>query len=152
MLALEDVRYQGEAIAIVAADHPETARAAVRRIGVDWDVLEPLTDPERALDPSTPKLHPSGNVLRHVHIEHGDPAAAGEVVVRGEYAVGMQDQAFLGPESGLAVPAEDGGVDLYIATQWLHVDRDQLAASLDLDPEQVRLCLLYTSPSPRDRS
>jgi CO/xanthine dehydrogenase Mo-binding subunit len=53
----------------------------------------------------------------------------------------MQDQAFLGPESGLAVPSEDGGVDLYIATQWLHVDRDQLAASLDLEPERVRLVL-----------
>ena len=141
VLAWEDVRYQGEAIALVAADHPETARAAAQRIGVDWEALEPLTDPERALDPSVPKLHPSGNVLRHVHVEHGDPAAAGEVVVSGEYAVGMQDQAFLGPESGLAVPAEDGGVDLYIATQWLHVDRDQLAASLDLEPEQVRLVL-----------
>ncbi len=53
----------------------------------------------------------------------------------------MQDQAFLGPESGLAVPDGEGGVDLYIATQWLHVDRDQLAASLDLPPEQVRLTL-----------
>ena len=53
----------------------------------------------------------------------------------------MQDQAFLGPESGLAVPAEDGGVDLYVATQWLHVDRDQIAASLALPPEKVRLTL-----------
>ena len=44
----------------------------------------------------------------------------------------MQDQAFLGPESGLAVPDGDGGVDLHIATQWLHVDRDQVAASLGL--------------------
>ena len=44
-------------------------------------------------------------------------------MVTGEYEVGMQDQAFLGPESGLAVPAEDGGVDLYVATQWLHVDQ-----------------------------
>jgi CO/xanthine dehydrogenase Mo-binding subunit len=141
VLAWEDVRYQGEAVAIVAADHPETARAAARRIAVDWEVLEPLTDPEVALDPGSPPLHPSGNLLRHVHIEHGDPAAAGDVVVTGEYEVGMQDQAFLGPESGLAVPAEDGGVDLYIATQWLHVDRDQLAASLDLEPERVRLVL-----------
>jgi xanthine dehydrogenase D subunit len=141
VLAWEDVRYQGEAIAIVAADHPETARAAARKIEVDWEVLEPLTDPERALDPSAAPLHPSGNLLRHVHIEHGDPAAEGDVVVTGEYEVGMQDQAFLGPESGLAVPAEDGGVDLYIATQWLHVDRDQLAASLDLEPERVRLVL-----------
>ena len=53
----------------------------------------------------------------------------------------MQDQAFLGPESGLAVPDGEGGVDLYIATQWLHVDRDQLALSLDLPPEKVRLTM-----------
>ena len=141
VLAWEDVRYQGEAVAIVAADHPETARAAAKKIEVDYEVLEPLTDPERALDPAAPPLHPSGNLLRHVPIRHGDPDAAGDVVVTGEYEVGMQDQAFLGPESGLAVPAEDGGVDLFIATQWLHVDRDQLAASLDLPPEKVRLVL-----------
>jgi xanthine dehydrogenase D subunit len=53
----------------------------------------------------------------------------------------MQDQAFLGPESGLAVPDGEGGVDLYVSTQWLHVDRDQLAASLDLSPERVRVTL-----------
>src|SRR5215218_6509380 len=102
VLAFEDVRYQGEPIALVAADHPETARAAAKRIAVDFEVLEPLTDPERALDPSVPPLHPSGNLLRHVPIRHGDPDAAGDVVVTGEYQVGMQDQAFLGPESGLA--------------------------------------------------
>ena len=53
----------------------------------------------------------------------------------------MQDQAFLGPESGLAVPAEDGGVDLFVATQWLHVDREQIAPSLGLPPDKVRLTL-----------
>src|SRR5918992_380254 len=141
VLAWEDVRYQGEPVALVAADHPETARAAAKKIEVDYEVLEPLTDPERALDPSVPPLHPSGNLLRHVPIRHGDPDAEGEVVVTGEYEVGMQDQAFLGPESGLAVPGEDGGVDLFIATQWLHVDRDQLAASLDLEPDKVRVTL-----------
>ena len=53
----------------------------------------------------------------------------------------MQDQAFLGPESGLAVPAEDGGVDLYVATQWLHVDQQQIAARWRLPPDKVRLTL-----------
>src|SRR5260221_7700503 len=53
----------------------------------------------------------------------------------------MQDQAPLGPESGLAIPAEDGGVELSVATQALHTDRDQIAASLDLLPEKVRLTL-----------
>ena len=55
--------------------------------------------------------------------------------------MGMQDQAFLGPESALAVPAEDGGIDLHLATQWLHVDQGQVAASLGLPVELVRLHL-----------
>jgi OHCU decarboxylase len=141
VLARQHVRYQGEPIAIAAADHPETARRAIDAIEVEYDVLEPLTDPERAMAAHAPQLHLSGNVLRHVRIVHGDPDADADVVVTGEYEVGMQDQAFLGPESGLAVPDGEGGVDLYIATQWLHVDRDQLALSLGLPPDKVRLTL-----------
>src|SRR3954468_6660195 len=66
VLAFGEVRYQGEPVAIVAADHPETARRAAEPIRVDYEVLEPLVDPQRALDPETPPLHPSGNVLRRV--------------------------------------------------------------------------------------
>src|SRR3989442_1578222 len=51
------------------------------------------------------------------------------------------DQAPLGPESGLAIPDGEGGVDLYIATQWLHVDRDQLAGCLGLPVEKIRLTM-----------
>jgi xanthine dehydrogenase D subunit len=142
VLAWEKIRYEGEPIALVAADHPETARRAIEKIEVDYEVLEPVTDPEAAMSEDAPRLHPSGNVLRHVRVKHGDPElAVADIVVEGEYEVGMQDQAFLGPESGLAVPDGQGGVDLYISTQWLHVDRDQLAASLDLPPERVRLTL-----------
>ena len=74
-------------------------------------------------------------------LRHGDPDATGEVSVEGVYEVGTQDQAFLGPESGLAVPDGEGGVDVYVATQWLHVDRDQVAPCLGLEPEQVRIHL-----------
>ncbi len=141
VLAIDQVRYQGEPIAVVAADHPETARRACALIRVVYEVLEPLTDPRRAaLDPSYGKVHAGGNVVRHQPIRVGSVFEA-DVVVTGEYEVGMQDQAFLGPESGLAVPAEDGGVDLYIATQWLHVDQDQIAPCLGLGPEKVRLTL-----------
>src|SRR6266508_3270739 len=125
----------------LAAEHPETARRAASRVAVDYEVLEPLVDAEAAIGKDAPPLHPGGNVLRHLRIRHGDPEATAEVVVTGEYEVGMQDQAFLGPESGLAVPDGDGGVDLYVSTQWLHVDRDQLAASLALPAEQVRVAL-----------
>jgi xanthine dehydrogenase D subunit len=141
VLAWERVRYQGEAIAIVAADHPETARRALDRISVEYEFLDPVTDAKEAMAESAPKLHLSGNVLRRVRIEHGDTQATADVVVTGEYEIGMQDQAFLGPESGLAVPDAEGGVDLYISTQWLHIDRDQVAESLGLESEQVRLTL-----------
>ncbi|MGH8774834.1 MAG: xanthine dehydrogenase family protein molybdopterin-binding subunit [Jiangellaceae bacterium] len=135
-------RFHGEPVAIVAADHPETARRAAARIDVEYEVLEPLTDPRQAIDPTaTPRVHADGNVVRHLTIRKGDPTATADVVVSGEYEVGMQDQAFLGPESGLAVPAEDGGVDLYVATQWLHVDRSQVAACLGLPEEKVRITL-----------
>ncbi|MFC0080961.1 xanthine dehydrogenase subunit D [Aciditerrimonas ferrireducens] len=139
VLAADVVRYMGEPVAAVAADHPETARRAAAAVLVDYEPLDPLVDPEDAI--SAPPIHPDGNVFRHLRIEHGDPEARGEVVVEGTYEVGMQDQAFMGPESGLAVPAEDGGVDLYIATQWLHVDRDQVARCLGLPLEKVRLHL-----------
>jgi xanthine dehydrogenase D subunit len=141
VLAWEKVRYQGEAIALVAADHPETARRALEKIAVDYEVLEPLSDAEAAMAEDAPQLHLSGNVLRRVDVRHGNPDATAEVVVTGEYEVGMQDQAFLGPESGLAVPDGEGGIDLYISTQWLHVDQDQVAESLGLPPEMVRLTL-----------
>jgi xanthine dehydrogenase D subunit len=141
VLAIDQVRYQGEPVAIVAADDPETARRGAAAIRVEYTPLAPVLDAALALRPECDRVHPDGNVVRHLKVRRGDPFATADVVVSGEYEVGMQDQAFLGPESGLAIPAEDGGVDLYIATQWLHVDQDQVATSLNLPPEKVRLTL-----------
>ncbi|OLE78460.1 MAG: xanthine dehydrogenase subunit D [Actinobacteria bacterium 13_1_20CM_2_65_11] len=141
VLAMDVVRYWGEAVALVAADHPERARRAAQEVLVQYEVLAPLTNPELALTDDAPRLHPDGNITRQIKIRRGDQDPHADVVVRGEYEVGMQDQAPLGPESGLAVPDGEGGIDLYIATQWLHVDRDQLANSLGLPPEKVRLTL-----------
>jgi len=141
VLAADRVRYQGEPVAIVAAEHPELARRAAGRIGVDFEVLPAVTDMEDALNPDAPKIHDFGNVLRHVRIAHGDPEAGADVWVEGYYETGMQDQAPLGPEAGLAIPAEDGGIDLYVSTQWLHVDRQQIAPCLNLPEGKVRLYL-----------
>jgi CO/xanthine dehydrogenase Mo-binding subunit len=139
VFARDVVRFTGEAVAAVAADHPDTARRAAQAIVVDYEPFAPLVDAEAAIEAAP--IHPDGNVFRHLVIRHGDPSAEGDVVVEGTYEVGMQDQAFMGPESGLAVPDDVGGIDLYMSTQWLHVDRDQVAACLGLAPEQVRLTL-----------
>jgi CO/xanthine dehydrogenase Mo-binding subunit len=152
VLAYERVRYFGEPVALVAAEHPEQARRAAGRIRVEYEALELVVDPERATDqdplhPDRPTMghgyrdDPRPNIVRSLVIQHGDPEAEGDVTVSGVYEVGIQDQAFLGPESGLAVPDGEGGVDVYVATQWLHVDRDQVAPCLNLKPEQVRIHL-----------
>jgi xanthine dehydrogenase D subunit len=139
VFARDVVRHHGEPVAAVAADHPETARRACAAIAVDYRPLEPLVDAEAAI--GAPPIHPDGNVFRHQRIRFGEVDSEGAVVVEGTYEVGMQDQAFLGPESGVAWPTTDGGVELRIATQWLHVDRDQIAACLNLPRDKVRLTL-----------
>jgi xanthine dehydrogenase D subunit len=139
VFAFDVVRYQGEPVAAVAADHPETARRAAAAVVVDYEPTEPLVDPMAAIDAEP--IHPLGNVLYRQRIRRGDPEATGAVVVEGYYETGMQDQAPLGPESGLAIPAEDGGIDLYVATQWLHIDQEQMAACLALPLDKVRVHL-----------
>ncbi|MFB7054660.1 xanthine dehydrogenase family protein molybdopterin-binding subunit [Streptomyces vinaceus] len=155
VLANGRVRHHGEPVALVAADHPETARRAAAKIKIDYRELPLVTDEASALAADAPLIHPgrddhhSGHVP-HPNIVHRQPIIRGnveearkraDVIVEGEYVFGMQDQAFLGPESGLAVPSEDGGVDLYVATQWLHSDLRQIAPVLGLPEEKVRMTL-----------
>jgi CO/xanthine dehydrogenase Mo-binding subunit len=144
VLAFDRVRHQGEPVAIVAAEDLATARRAAALIDVNYEPLPVIGSVEAALAPDASRLHPSGNTVRSVRIVHGDPDAplpAGAVSVGATYTVGMQDQAFLGPEAGLAYPLEDGGVRLEVATQGLHADREQVAAALGLSEDQVHLIL-----------
>lgn len=155
VLAHGKVRHHGEPVAIVAADHPETARRAAAKIRVDYADLSVVTDEASATAEGAPLVHehrddhhaehvPHPNIVHRQPIVRGDAAEAAtraDVIVSGEYVFGMQDQAFLGPESGLAVPGEDGGVDLYVATQWLHSDLRQIAPVLGLPEDKVRMTL-----------
>ncbi|MCP2339988.1 xanthine dehydrogenase subunit D [Actinomadura rupiterrae] len=145
VLAIDQVRHQGEPIALVAADHPETARRAMEKIAIEFEVLEPVTDARAVIaDPERHKVQPLGGITRHQPVRVGDVDAAraqAEVVVSGDFEVGMQDQAFLGPESGLAMPSEDGGIDLYVSTQWMHNDLEQIAPCLGLPEERIHMTL-----------
>ncbi|MFF9143739.1 xanthine dehydrogenase subunit D [Streptomyces sp. NPDC014861] len=155
VLAHGRVRHHGEPVALIAADHPETARRAAAKVKIEYRELPVVTDEASALAPDAPLIHegrddhhsghvPHPNIVHRQPIIRGDVAEArkrADVIVEGEYVFGMQDQAFLGPESGLAVPSEDGGVDLYVATQWLHSDLKQIAPVLGLPEEKVRMTL-----------
>src|SRR5206468_7483166 len=100
VLAIDRVRYFGEPVAIVAAEHPEQARRAAERVKVEYEPLELVVDPERAteqepLHPDRPTMghgyrdDPRANVVRHIVIRHGDADAAADVTVSGVYEIGI---------------------------------------------------------------
>jgi CO/xanthine dehydrogenase Mo-binding subunit len=130
VLAGDEVRFWGEPVAVVAAEDEVTARLAAGLVAVGYQSLDPLTDPAEA--------DRRDEVFRRMRIRRGDQTARGSVVVEGSYQVGMQDQAPLGTEAGLAVPDGHGGVDLYATSQYVHIDQEQVVASLGLRPDQVR--------------
>ncbi|GGX68602.1 oxidoreductase [Streptomyces hiroshimensis] len=143
------VRHHGEPIAAVAADHPDTARLAAAAIAVEYEVLEPVTDPEQAF--SAEPLHPDGNLIRHIPLRFGDPEVVGEVIVEGLYRIGRQDPAPIGAEAGLAVPRPDGGVEIYTSSTDPHADRDLAAACFGLAPERVKIVVTGVPGAMGDR-
>src|SRR4051812_27830372 len=79
VLAIDRVRYFGEPVAVIAAEHPEQARRAAAMIHVEYQPLEAVSDMGRAteaddLHPERPthghgyRDDPRPNVLRHVVI------------------------------------------------------------------------------------
>jgi selenium-dependent xanthine dehydrogenase len=130
----------GDVLAVVAADSRRAAREAAALVEVDYEVLEPVTDPFQALADGAPALHEGGNVLSVSRVCHGDvdaALAASAHVVSRSYRTQRIEHAFLEPESALVVPAPDGHLDVYSQGQGVWDDRRQVASFLGLSEERV---------------
>ncbi|HEY7433146.1 MAG TPA: selenium-dependent xanthine dehydrogenase [Streptosporangiaceae bacterium] len=143
----EITRYVGDVLAVVAARTRAQARAAAALVDVEYEVLEPLTDPFQALDPAAPQLHghAPGNVLSLSEVKRGDvdAALAGAAHVLTEtFQTQRIEHAFLEPESALAYPDGDGGVHFYTQGQGIWSDRRQVAGLLGLPEDKVRATLV----------
>jgi xanthine dehydrogenase molybdenum-binding subunit len=137
----EEVRYVGDVLAAVAAEDEATAREAVTRIHVEYEVLDPVLDPEEAMRPDAPRVHPRHpNVLSRTTIRRGDVEEALEAsahVVRGTWTTQRVEHLYLEPEAALAEPTPDGGLRLYTQGQGIFDDRRQVAAFLGIPEEKV---------------
>ena len=135
------VRMVGDAIALVVAETPEAARAAVEKIRVDYEPLPVLTTPQASLAPDAPQLHEGGNLLRHVKIRKGDVAqgfAQADVIVEGDYYTPFSEHGFLDLECSIGQPEGDGVV-VHCGSQGPPFDQEQVAATLGLPLEKVRI-------------
>ncbi len=138
----ETTCYVGDVLAAVAAVDPRTALAAAALVEVDYEVFDPVVDPEAALRPGAPVVNGtrSTNLLAHSTVRREDAGAAlaaSAHVVEGCWTTQRIEHLFLEPESALAEPRGPDG--LYLATQGQGIfdDRRQVAAFLGLEEEKV---------------
>jgi selenium-dependent xanthine dehydrogenase len=142
VLAYDKVRYVGDAIALVAAETEQIAEAALELIEIDYEPLPVVASAEAALAEDALLIHEEGNVLKHLTFQRGDMEAAfaqADIVIENEYRTPAGDHSFLEPEAGVATVDDEGNVTVYTGSQIPFDDQRQIAASLALPPEKVRV-------------
>lgn len=151
--AARTVRWVGDKLCLVVADSPAHADAAAQKVQVDLEALPAVFDPEAALRPDAPLVHDyagyplatrprNSNLLACTRIRLGDAErglAAADAVVSDVYATHYQEHAYLETEAGRAWPTADGRIAVRSGGQWMHDDREQVAAALRLPVAQVQI-------------
>ena len=139
----QKMRYMGDALAIVIAESKEAASRATGLIEVEVEKLEVISDPLRAMEKGAPLIHQDGNILATHYLEKGDIKkgfAEADVIVENEYRTSFLDHVPLQVEAGVGVfDPETEIVKLWSATQWLHDTQADIAQSLGLPKEKIRV-------------
>jgi CO/xanthine dehydrogenase Mo-binding subunit len=148
LLAVDEVRWQGQPIAAVAAEDEDTARAAVELIELDLDEQEPLLDTRKAFDPGAPQIHPWGNWYPHFEggkdrrqIRKGDVDSAfdrADVVVQGVYRPQAIEQMPIETQVALTVPEANGRLTVYSSTQAMYFSMGVVAQHLQLPLNRLK--------------
>ncbi len=140
----EDTKYIGDVIACVAANTREAARAAVKRIIIDYDILDPLKSIDEATLPNAVKIHKDGNCLSTTVIHRGNcnkEFAKCKYIVENTYTTQRIEHGYLEPEAALAIPTKKG-VHIRTQSQGVYEDRRQIANILNLEQDDVRVELV----------
>ncbi|MEF7613191.1 molybdopterin cofactor-binding domain-containing protein [Aquincola sp. MAHUQ-54] len=145
-LARGVVRYVGEAVAAVAAETVDIARAAVALIRVEYELLPGVFDPEEAMQEGAVQLHgfAAGNICKHTRIRKGDVEAGfaeADLVVEETYQTAPVEHAYLEPEAGVAYLEPDGCVTVHSPSQNITHHRHMLAKILGRPINKVRMVM-----------
>ena len=140
----ETTAYVGDILAVVVAETRHTAREAAELVDVEYEVLEPVTDPFEALEADAPRVHQGrqDNALSTSVVRRGDVEGAleGSAHVLSEtFGTQFVEHAFLEPESAFAVPEPDGSIHVSSQGQGVWEDRGQIASFLGWPDERVRV-------------
>jgi len=142
VLAGYRVRYIGDPVALVVAKTAEAAEEAAKKIIILYEDIPAVNNPEEALKPRAPLIHPNGNLLIEFNVLKGDAQAGfkdADVIVEETYETTWVDHAYLEPDAGISYLDEKGRVAVVCPTQNVHYDQKEVAAFLDLPLERVRI-------------
>ncbi len=141
-LATDKVRYVGDAVAVVIAETEAQARLAAEAVEVDYEILDAVAHPARALDADAPQIHDNvpGNLIFDWEI--GDEAAADAGLARAAHVTEVElvnnrlVPNALEPRSAVAIYDDiDDRYTLYTTSQNPHVARLVLSAFYNVAPE-----------------
>jgi CO/xanthine dehydrogenase Mo-binding subunit len=130
-LVVDEIRHHSEAVALVAAPDPATARAARSAITLRTEPLAPVLDPL-----ASEKAFASYEIVKG-DLESG--FAEADLVLEGEYRVGPQEHVYIEPQAMIAVPGADGGVTVTGSLQCPYYVHAAMAQALALPAEKVRV-------------
>ncbi|MCP4980088.1 MAG: xanthine dehydrogenase family protein, partial [Gammaproteobacteria bacterium] len=143
LLVVDEVRYQGEAIAAVAAIDEATADAALAAIEVEYQQLAGIFDPVEAMQADADQIVAGEeNVLMNLCYRTGDvesAIAAADVVIHNNFQTQWAEHAFLETEGGVGMIDDDGSITVYSSCQAPHRDRMQIARALAIPESMVRV-------------
>jgi len=147
LLVVDEVRFQGDAVAAVAAVDELTADAALQAIEVEYEVLPGIFDPLEAMKSGADQIvHGEDNVMMSKMYRSGDVEAAiasADVVIENTYRTQWAEHAFLETEGGVGLVGDDGGITVYSSCQAPHRDRMQIARALGIPESMVRVITPY---------
>lgn len=143
LMAADQVYFQGDILAAVAAENEQAAMDALDAITVIYQPLVGIFDPIAAMQPGSPQVWQNRpNIFDHAVLEDGDIEAGfseAELILENTYHTQLVEQAFLEPEGALALIDLDGTLVVYASTQAPHRDRMQIARALARPESSVRV-------------
>jgi len=140
-MAVDEVRYVGEAVACVIARDRYAAADALNSIEIDYEPLEPVLDIRTALDEGSPKVHEAGNKSFEWVFANGDLDAAfrdAPVVLERNYRQQRLIPSAMEPRAVVCSPVGDE-VTLWSSTQIPHVLRLMLALVTGIPEQNIRV-------------
>ena len=120
VLASDRVRYQGEPIALVAAETLDVADRALELIKVEYEPIPGVYDPLEAMKPGAPVIYEPDNIVASWKIRKGEVEAGfveADRIVENTFRMPFIDHAYLEPEAGVAWMDDQDVINIRVCTQ-----------------------------------